>query len=61
VGFVERSDIVKYLFSPQDGSLVVICGPPVFEAAMTKTLLKVGFDKSQYYSYSEGDNVAAHL
>jgi hypothetical protein len=61
VGFVERSDIVKYLFYPQDGDLVVICGPPVFESAMVKTLMKVGFDESQYYSYSEGDKVAAHL
>lgn len=62
MGFVERSDIIKHLFDPSEKtSLVVMCGPPVFEAAMRKTLVKLGFDRSQYYSYAEGDNVAAHL
>jgi Na+-transporting NADH:ubiquinone oxidoreductase subunit NqrF len=63
VGFVERHDIVKYLVQPskEENPLVVMCGPPVFEAAMRKNLLRLGFDRSQYYSYSEGDNVAAHL
>lgn len=63
MGFVERSDIVKYLFHPSNAQkyLIVICGPPVFESAMTKNLLRLGFDRNQYYSYSEGDKVAAHL
>lgn len=62
VGFVERSDIIRYLFDPSERmSLIVMCGPPVFEAAMRKTLVKLGFDQSQYYSYAEGDNVSAHM
>lgn len=63
VGFVERQDIIKHLVHPtEEGNpLVVMCGPPVFEAAMRKNILRIGFQANQYYSYAEGDNVAAHL
>ena len=62
VGFVERHDIIKHLtYPPTDGDLVVMCGPPVFEAAMRKNLARLGFSNSQYYSYAEGDQVSAHL
>lgn len=62
VGFVERNDIIKHLvYPPMEGDLVVMCGPPVFEAAMRKNLARLDFSNNQYYSYAEGDNVSAHL
>ena len=62
VGFVERHDIIKHLvYPPTEGDLVVMCGPPVFEAAMRRNLARLGFFNNQYYSYAEGDNVSAHL
>lgn len=61
VGFIEKTDVIKHLVHPSDDALVVMCGPPIFEDAMRKTLLKCGFSPNQYYSYAEGDNVAARL
>ena len=61
IGFVDGHDIIRHLVEPSDDVLVVMCGPPVFEMAMRKLLLKIGFSAGHYYSYAEGDNVAAHL
>ena len=62
VGFIESHDIVKHLvYPPQEGDLIVTCGPPVFESAMCKLLARLGFSNEQYYSYAEGDRVSAHL
>ena len=61
IGFIDGHDIIRHLVEPSDDVLVVMCGPPVFEMAMRKLLLKIGFSAGQYYSYAEGDNVAAHL
>mmetsp|Transcript_8536 Transcript_8536/g.19106 ORF Transcript_8536/g.19106 Transcript_8536/m.19106 type:complete len:1257 (+) Transcript_8536:92-3862(+) len=62
VGFVERHDIVKHLiYPPTEGDLVVMCGPPVFEAAMRKCIGRLGFSREQWHSFAEGDNVSAHL
>ena len=62
VGFVEREDIKRHLmYPPEEGDLIVMCGPPIFEAAMRKNLVRLGFGSDQYYSYAEGDKVAAHL
>jgi cytochrome-b5 reductase len=61
VGFIEKHDIIRHLVHPSNDSLVVMCGPPIFENAMRKTLFKLGFSANQYYSYSEGDYVATRL
>ena len=61
IGFIEKHDIIRHLVEPSDNTLVVMCGPPIFEDAMRKLLLRVGFDASQYYSYAEGDGVATRV
>jgi ferredoxin-NADP reductase len=62
VGYVEKRDVRKQLaFPPTLGDLIVLCGPPVFEAAMLKTLVTMGFSRSQLFSYSDQDKVSAHL
>jgi len=62
VGFVERHDVMKRMFfPPAEGDLAVMCGPPVFEFAMLKTLASLGFERSQWFSFSEDDRVSAHL
>eukprot|EP00986_Skeletonema_menzelii_P002502 scaffold678_cov146-Skeletonema_menzelii.AAC.10 len=61
VGFVEKYDIINHLVQPSDDTLVVMCGPPIFEDAMRKLLLRIGFNANQYYSYAEGDHVATRV
>ena len=62
VGYIEPRHIRRRLiFPPRDGDLIVMCGPPVFEAAMRGTLQKVGFKKEHWFSFSEDDQVSAHL
>jgi ferredoxin-NADP reductase len=62
VGFAERQDIQKHMmYPPAKGDLAVMCGPPVFEGAMRKTLAGLGFSKSQWFSFSEDDRVSSHL
>ena len=62
VGFIERQDIVKRMFfPPADGDLAVMCGPPVFESAMRKTLASLGFERHQWFSFAEDDHVSAHI
>lgn len=58
VGFVEKYDIINHLVQPSDNTLVGMCGPPIFEDAMRKLLLRAGFNASQYYSFAESDHVA---
>lgn len=62
VGFVDTKDVKMHMFyPPAEGDLFVMCGPPVFERAMIKTLERLGFDSSQWFSYAEGDRVSAHV
>jgi ferredoxin-NADP reductase len=62
VGFTEKHDIVKHMmYPPAEGDLAVMCGPPMFESAMRKTIASIGFLKSQWFSFSADDKVSAHL
>lgn len=62
VGFVEPNDVRKHLvYPPTDDCLIVMCGPPVFEAAMAKTLKRLHFNEGQWFSYATDDRVSAHL
>jgi ferredoxin-NADP reductase len=62
VGFVERQDLMKrMMFPPTVGDLAVMCGPPVFEFAMRKTLSSLGFMRSQWFSFNEDDRVSADI
>jgi len=62
VGFIEPMDIRKRLvYPPTDEDMVVMCGPPVFEMAMRKTLFHLGFNSSQWFSFAADDNISAHL
>ena len=61
VGYVEKIDIIRHImYPPEDGDLVVFCGPPVFESVLSKTFGSLGFEKSQMFSYSGDDHVSAH-
>ena len=61
VGFIEHQDIMKRMFfPPADGDLAVMCGPPIFESAMRKTLANLGFERHQWFSFAEDDRVSAH-
>jgi len=56
VGFVKPKNIKKHIFfPPADDQLIVICGPPVFEQVMVKTLNDLGFSDHHFYSYSQED------
>jgi NAD(P)H-flavin reductase len=60
VGFANVRDVQAHLlYPPREGDFFVMCGPPVFERAMIKTLQRLGFNSSQWFSYAEGDNVSA--
>lgn len=62
VGFVKPSTLRKRLFfPPADDQLVVICGPPVFEKIMCKTLAQVGFQPHQWFSYNEDDEAQTQI
>eukprot|EP00521_Asterionellopsis_glacialis_P013195 CAMPEP_0195300534 /NCGR_PEP_ID=MMETSP0707-20130614/27625_1 /TAXON_ID=33640 /ORGANISM="Asterionellopsis glacialis, Strain CCMP134" /LENGTH=388 /DNA_ID=CAMNT_0040363253 /DNA_START=9 /DNA_END=1178 /DNA_ORIENTATION=+ len=62
VGFIGPRDVKSHLmYPPMEGDLSVICGPQIFELAMIKTLQRVGFEPSQYFSFSADDKVSARL
>jgi ferredoxin-NADP reductase len=55
VGFVNEDTIKRQLFYPyveEQGQLFVMCGPPVFEMVMSKTLEKIGVPKHAAFAYS---------
>mmetsp|Transcript_1240 Transcript_1240/g.3014 ORF Transcript_1240/g.3014 Transcript_1240/m.3014 type:complete len:1213 (-) Transcript_1240:39-3677(-) len=54
VGFIKPSLIrSRVFFPPAQDQLIVICGPPVFERIMVKTLLDLGYTRDNFYAYSE--------
>jgi len=54
VGFVDSHDLRRHLFHPpNETDLVVMCGPPVFETIMCRTLEKLGFESRHYFAYSQ--------
>ncbi|CAK9083757.1 Fumarate reductase (FRDS) (FAD-dependent oxidoreductase) (NADH-dependent fumarate reductase) [Durusdinium trenchii] len=53
VGFIKAKNIRSHIFfPPEDDQLIVMCGPPVFESIMCKTLQGLGFPETSYYSYA---------
>lgn len=61
VGFIELHDINKthLLYPPQENDLVVMCGSPIFENAMSKLVQRTGFESEQWFSFSKEDRVSA--
>ncbi|GBG33225.1 NADH-cytochrome b5 reductase-like protein [Hondaea fermentalgiana] len=56
VGFIKPSNIRSHVFfPPADDQLIVICGPPIFERIMVRTLLDLGFSRKHFYAYSDED------
>ena len=61
VGFIEKQDLMKrMMYPPEEGDLAVMCGPPILEWAMRKSLASIGFSREQWFSFSEDDHVSAH-
>jgi len=54
VGFVTPALIKEHLhFPPAEDTLIVICGPPIFEKIMCGTLAKMGYPRHTFYSFSQ--------
>ena len=55
VGFVSEQIIrEKLVYPPEEGLLIVVCGPPIFEKIMCGLLARMGYPRDTYYSFSEG-------
>lgn len=51
-GFINEELIKKHLFSPGDGRIAVMCGPPMMQdRACTPNLLKLGYRQSDIYAF----------
>ncbi|KAJ9473120.1 hypothetical protein DIPPA_23738 [Diplonema papillatum] len=53
VGFIDMEALRTNLWGPEEeGTLTVLCGPPIFEKITCSNLAQLGFDGARTYSYS---------
>ncbi len=47
VGHIDEAMMRETLPSPDDDTMVFLCGPPMMEFQLRKTLLAIGYDKKR--------------
>jgi len=50
-GFITQSIIQAHIQPPSDDGLVICCGPPLMNQAMTTNLQKIGYSESQFFIF----------